>query len=124
MTTVTKIAENTVIKSLSHFRQNFVSYDHCCLELLRFFSAHPNSRFSKLAVIHAMEESDSSLAVKKALTKLIGEGVVKIIIENDSFLYFLTGDEPVRQLVLELAKLDWRRWQNMLGLGYAQNMAH
>ena len=50
-----------------------------------------------------------------ALIELIDEGIVETGIENDPRLYSLTQDKPMRQLVLDLAKLDWRQWQMALG---------
>ena len=111
MTTITEI--NTR-QSVSQFTNNVVR-DRCCLGLLRFFGAHPNSRFSKLAIVHAIDENGSRTKVEMALIQLINEGIIKIDIENDMRLYLLTKDEPVRQLVLDLAKLEWRQWQMVLG---------
>jgi hypothetical protein len=108
--TMTTITEINTRQSVSQFTNNMV-YDRCCLGLLRFFGAHPNSRFSKLAIFHAIDENGSRTKVEMALIQLINEGIIKIDIENDMRLYLLTKDEPVRQLVLDMAKLDWRQWQ-------------
>jgi hypothetical protein len=111
--TMTTITEINTRQSVSQFTNNMVG-DRCCLGLLRFFGAHPNSRFSKLAIVHAIDENGSRIKVEMALIQLINEGIIKIDIENDMRLYLLTKDEPVRQLVLDLAKLEWRQWQMVL----------
>ena len=109
------ITEINTRQSVSQFTKNHLAYDSSCLGILRFFGAHPNSRFSKLAIVHAIDENGSRTRVEMALMQLIDEGIIKTDNENDGRLYFLTKDEPVRQLVLELAKLDWRQWQMVLG---------
>jgi hypothetical protein len=85
-----------------------------CLELLRFFGAHPNTRFNRLAVIHVLSEEGSKLEVERALVHLTDKGVVKSCIESNAHLYILTKDEAIRRLVLELARLEWSQWQLIL----------
>ena len=51
--------------------------NRCCLGLLRFFAAHPNGRFSKLAVVHAIDEAGSRLEVERALAQMVDEGILK-----------------------------------------------
>lgn len=41
-------------------------------------------------------------------------GVVKMYTDNDACLYQLTGDEPRRQMVLDLAETDWLQGQMVL----------
>ena len=81
------------------------------LELLRFFSAHPNARFNRLAVIQAQNENEREFEVERALVHLINEGIVKVTIENSAKLYALTEDESKRRWVLEMIKLEWHHWQ-------------
>ncbi len=111
--TITKTIEIRTGQYQGQFVKRLVG-DRCCLGLLRFFGAHPHGRFSELAVIHATDENGSRHATEKALAQLINEGVLKISIENSTCFYLLTGDEPIRQLVLDIAKLDWRQWQMWL----------
>lgn len=98
---------------LNKFMKNLLG-DRCCLALLRFFGAHPNSRFSELAVIHAIDENGGRYRVEKALTHLVGEGILKTNTVNGTCFYLLTGDEVVRHVVLDMVKLDWRQWQMVL----------
>ncbi len=86
--------------------------DQNCLELLQFFGRYPHTRFSELAVIHALDGRKSFM--QKALKELTNKGLVKRCVENNVPLYRLTSDEPLRSLVLDLAKLDWCEWQLML----------
>jgi hypothetical protein len=88
--------------------------DHCCLALLRFFVTHPNGRFSKLAIVHAIDDNHNKPEVEKALMKMIDDGLLMINIENDVSFYLLTREEPMRQSILEMAEFDWRHWQLVL----------
>lgn len=84
-----------------------------CLGLLRFFVVHPNGRFNKLAIIHALDEDGTRLEIERDLADLVGDGVVKMTVENGACYYSLTCDEPTRHLVLNLAEFDWRQWQRL-----------
>ena len=84
-----------------------------CLGMLRFFVSHPDSRFNKLAVIHALDEQGTRPEVERDLNELIGDGVVKVTDENGACYYSLTCDEPTRHLVLNLAEFDWHQWQRL-----------
>ena len=88
--------------------------NRCCLMLLRFFVAHPNGRFSKLAIVHAIDDNNSKTEVEKALRQMVDEGILMINIENDVSFYLLTREEPIRQSILEMAEFDWRHWQIVL----------
>jgi hypothetical protein len=84
-----------------------------CLGLLRFFVMHPNGRFSKLAIIHALDEDGTRPEIENDLVTLVNDGVVNVKTENRINYYWLTCDEPTRQLVLNLAEFDWRQWQRL-----------
>lgn len=84
-----------------------------CLGLLRFFVVHPNGRFSKLAVIHALDENATRPEVETDLAKLVNYGVIVESFEKSVCYYRLTMDEPTRHLVLNLAEFDWRQWQRL-----------
>jgi Fe2+ or Zn2+ uptake regulation protein len=85
--------------------------NRCCLGLLRFFAAHPNGRFSKLAIVHAIDEAGSRLEVERALAQMVDEGILKIVSENNVSFYHLTKEETMRRLVLNMTLFDWRDWQ-------------
>ncbi len=106
-------AENTSRQSLSQIIKNH-ECDHYCAELLRFFGAHPNTRFSKLAVVHALSENGSKLNIERALTDLTNKGVVKTYTQNKIHLYALAADELIHRLVSDLAKLDWHQFHAAL----------
>jgi DNA-binding HxlR family transcriptional regulator len=86
--------------------------DQYCLELLQFFGRYPHTRFSELAVVHALD--GRKLYMERALKELTNQGLVNRCVENNVPLYWLTTDEPLHSLVLDLAKLDWGEWQLML----------
>jgi len=88
--------------------------NRCCLGLLRFFAAHPNGRFSKLAVIHAMDEDDNRPRIENAIEQMIDEGIIKTSDEKNITYYMLTKDEAMRKLVINVALFDWRDWQMVL----------
>jgi hypothetical protein len=92
--------------------KEFIS-NRCSQGLLRFFVVHPNGRFSKLAVVHGIFDSGTRPEIEIALGKMIADSVVDMTIENTTVYYSLTRDEPTRQLVLNLAKFDWRQWQSL-----------
>ena len=96
--------------------------DHYCLELLRFFGGYPHARFSELAVVHALNSNNGKLYTKRALRRLMDEGVIKTNNENSVLLYSLTADESLCSLATELAKLDWRQWQLVLRQTYASSV--
>jgi len=89
-------------------------HNRCSLELLRFFVEHPNGRFSKLAIVHAIDEGNSRLETERALAELVEEGILKTSIENNICFYMLTREEPMRRMVLNVALFDLREWQLVL----------
>lgn len=103
-------------EKLCQFIKEYAS-DQYCLELLQFFGAYPHTRFSSLAIIHAL--SGGRLPTERALRQLVSKGVIRTCMDNNILLHSLTEDEPVRSLVLDLAKLDWHYWQLVLRQIYA-----
>jgi len=110
------IIEVTKVKSHSYMGQLMKKLvgNRCCLGLLRFFAAHPNGRFSKLAVIHAMDEDDNRPRIENAIEQMIDEGIIKTSDEKNITYYMLTKDEAMRKLVINVALFDWRDWQMVL----------
>lgn len=84
-----------------------------CQGLLRFFVVHPDGRFNKLAILHALDEDGTLPEVERDLAGLVDDGVVKITVMNGACYYSLTCDEPIRHLVLNLAEFDWYQWQRL-----------
>jgi len=105
--------ENTVITERNTFNQlaEKRSENRYYLELLRFFGAHPNTRFNRLAVIQSLNENDSEYDIERALVQLITKGLVKASNENNTRFYSLTEDESGRKWVMELVKLEWHNCQ-------------
>jgi len=107
------VSEIAIAEKLYQFTKEYAD-GHCCLELLRFFGGHPRTRFSQLAVVHALDVNGRRLYIEKVLRHLIDKGVIKTYTENNVRLYSLTEDESLRSLASALAKLDWRQWQLMV----------
>ncbi len=110
------VSEVAIEEKLCQFIKEYADGQYCLLELLRFWGRHPNTRFSQLAIVHALDSR--RLYVETALKHLINEGIIKTYIENGDFRYSLTEDEELRNLVLDLARLNWCQWQLMLGQMY------
>ncbi|OGO43686.1 MAG: hypothetical protein A2Z05_01105 [Chloroflexi bacterium RBG_16_60_22] len=110
---ITEVIENRPATVTGSLMKKFIS-NRCSLGLLRFFVAHPNSRFSKLAIVHAIDETGSRLEVEKALDQLENEGILKHNTESNTCFFCLTREEPKRRMILELAGFDWRQWQLVL----------
>lgn len=110
------IIEVNKVKSHSYMGQLMKKLvgNRCCLGLLRFFAAHPNGRFSKLAVIHALDEDDNRPCIENAIEQMIEEGIIKTSEEKDVIYYTLTREEAMRKLVINVALFDWRDWQMVL----------
>ena len=87
--------------------------DLCSLELLLFFSRHPNARFNRTAVLQALKtkQFDTGIALKRLLDKKI----VVTYSENGITLYALTKEEPAYSLTCQLINIDQRQWQVILG---------
>lgn len=96
---------------LCNFIKGF-SDDLCSLELLLFFSRHPNARFNRTAVLHAIttRQFDTGIALKQ----LIDRKLVVTYTENGISLYALTKEEPAHSLAAQLVNIDQRQWQVVL----------
>src|SRR4030043_530568 len=81
------------------------------LGLLRFFASHPNGRFSKLAIVHAIDDECNRLEMDQALEEMVAEKILDIIKDNGNNFYALTKEEVLRRLVLNMALFEWRDWQ-------------
>ncbi len=105
------VEDNRLEDRLCDFIKNFGD-DLCSLELLLFFGRHPNVRFNRTAVLHALNTGRIDCGI--ALKRLVERRLVVTCAENGVSLYSLTKEEPTRSLVSELMKVDQRQWQNVL----------
>ncbi|MBI4303171.1 MAG: hypothetical protein HY665_02375 [Chloroflexi bacterium] len=105
------VSEIAIDDKLCQFIRQYAD-DKSCLELLQFFGRYPRTRFSGLAVSHALNDRKSY--TQRALKELVNKGVIRKNIENNVSLYSLTEDDSLRSLVLELNSFDWRRRQIVL----------
>jgi hypothetical protein len=83
--------------------------DHCgLLEMLRFLSKHPHTRFSRLAMSHVL--NDRKVFTERTLRYLIDKEVVKAHSENGIRVFSLTPEEPLRSWALGMGRLDSSQW--------------
>jgi hypothetical protein len=111
--TVTEVTEQRCQPYLSQLMKKLIG-NRCCLALLRFFVVHPNGRFSKLAITHAVDDNSSRWEIENELKQLVSDGILQTKVENEISFYLLTREDPVRQIILEMAEFDWRHWQMVL----------
>jgi hypothetical protein len=84
------------------------------LELLLFFSRHPNARFNRTVVLHAPIVSGRQFDTSIALRRLMDKKLVVTYAENGITLYALTKEEPAHTLAADLVNIDQRQWQIIL----------
>jgi hypothetical protein len=76
-------------------------------EVLMFLALHPNARFSRLAILSAIE--CSRIEVERALMDMVNDELVDTHCHNGLVTYSLTSDEDIRQMVALFGTLDWSR---------------
>jgi hypothetical protein len=74
-------------------------------ELLLFWALHPDARFSRLAVLSALE--CSKLDAERALAYMVDIEVVDKHSDSELTTYSLTLSENIRQILAQLNALDW-----------------
>ncbi len=95
------------------FIKEYADDQYCLLELLRFLGRHPNTRYSRLVIVHAM--NSRKLYTERAIRYLVAKGVLRAhVAENTAPSYSLTEEEPLRSIALDLARFDWCQWQMVL----------
>jgi hypothetical protein len=111
--TITEIKKKKARSYIEQLMKKLISNQNC-LGLLRFFAAHPNGRFSKLAIIHAIDDDCNRIEMGQALDEMVTEKILDVSHENGSIFYVLTKEEALRRLVLNMAIFDYRDWQLVL----------
>jgi hypothetical protein len=111
--TILEARKNSSRSYIEQLMKKLIS-NRSCLGLLRFFAAHPNSRFSKLAVVHALDDDCTGWEMEQALEEMVKEKILDFNSENGNIFYLLTKEEALRRLVLNMAIFDWRDWQLVL----------
>jgi hypothetical protein len=99
--------EDKLCKFVKEFGQDLNS-----LELLLFFSRHPNARFNRTATLHAVNSRSFDTGI--ALKRLIEKKIVVTYSENGITLYSLTKEEPIHSLAVEMVSIDQSRWAIIL----------
>lgn len=111
--TITEVKKKRARSYIEQLMKKFIS-NQSCLGLLRFFAAHPNGRFSKLAIIHAIDDDCNRVEMGQALDEMVEEKILDVSHENGTIFYVLTKEEALRRLVINMAIFDWRDWQLVL----------
>ncbi len=106
------IPEMATDGKLFKFIKDYGDDQVCLLELLLFMGRHPATRFSRLAIEQALKSR--KVYVEKALTYLVNKGVISRHNDRSVPVYSLSEDEPLRQSVSAIARLDWWQWQSLL----------
>ncbi len=94
---------------------NFIK-DYCddlnTLQLLLFFSRHPNAHFNRSALTQYLDSRhfDAGTSLKKLMEKKI----IVVKQENGIHLYSLTREETSRGLALQMLTIDQAQWQIVL----------
>ena len=115
------IAAIAIQEKLRQFMgEEYADNQYCLLEILRFFGRHPSTRFSRLAIVHALSGGKSQ--IERVLAYLANKGLIKANIENDILFYQLTENNSLRSFVLEIAALDRHQWQIVLGQTYLSSL--
>jgi hypothetical protein len=105
------VSDIDIEEKLCSFIKDFGD-DLCSLELLLFFSRHPNARFNRTSILHVLttKQFDTGIALKQ----LIEKKMVVSYSENGITLYALTKEEPTHSLAAQLINIDQRQWQVIL----------
>jgi len=101
-----------VEKQLTRYIEDYTDDRICLLELMRFLGKHPFTRFSRLAIIHALK--NQNVLVSRGLKYLVEKELVTEEIENSIHLFSLATTEQTKDFTLELGQLDWCQWQSLL----------
>ena len=78
--------------------------DYYAVSLLLVFAAYPFTRFSRLAIIHALPDNSTN-KIHQGLAKLVDKGVISTRVDNNTALYWLGDDSSTRKLVLQFGRL-------------------
>jgi hypothetical protein len=97
---------------LAQYIKDYADDRRCLLELLRFLGKHPFTRFSRLAVVHALKHQ--GILVGRELKYLVDQELVTEEVENSIHLFSLTPTEQTQKWAHELGQLDWCQWQSLL----------
>jgi hypothetical protein len=105
------VNEYRIEDDLCNFVKDFCD-DLSTLQLLLFFSRHPNAHFNRSALMHALPVKQFDTGA--ALDRLIEKKIVVMGNENSLSLFSLTKDEAVRKLAIQMLNIDRSRWQVIL----------
>jgi hypothetical protein len=81
------------IANEGNLTQPFSEYanDPCCQEVLEFLRQHPRTRFSRLAIAHAL--NSNRLYIEQALSYLTNSGVIRRYLKNNVTFYSMGAEE-------------------------------
>ncbi len=98
--------------NLTRFVAGCAEDKYCLLELLRFLGRHPHTQFSQLAITRALNSQRQY--VERALEQLTKKGLVQTQVVNNCPRYCLSESDSLVAPILDLARLDWFKWQMVL----------
>ena len=80
--------------------------DYCCLELLQFFGRYPSAHFNRLAIIHALNNSNNNQKVVRALDHLERDKLIDVTSEHGTTVYSLSAEKTLQYAAINIATLD------------------
>lgn len=84
------ISEIAIEGKLCQLAKEYVD-DQCCQELILFLGRHPRTRFSHLAIVHAL--NGHRFYTERAIVRLVNNRVVRRYVENNISFYSLSSGE-------------------------------
>jgi len=111
--------DTTAEEKLCQFIKEY-GCDRCSLEILHFLSRHPQTRFSRLAIVHA--SNSSRLDVEKALRHLRDRQLLTTYSANGTDFYSLTQNKSLHKPLLDLLSIEWSQWQRVLKQAYTVSL--
>ena len=82
-------SQSAIGEKLAHPLGEYAS-DPCCQEVLEFLKRHPRARFSRLAIVHAL--NSHRLYVERALSHLTASGMIRQYLRNNVPFYSLSAE--------------------------------
>jgi len=78
----------TIAQTAGQLNNVEYAHDYHCQEILQFFRKYPYTRFSRLAVAHALNNGNAFI-IEKALEQLVDDGQVNMQSRNNVNFYTL-----------------------------------
>ncbi len=92
------------------------------MQVILFFADHPYARFNELAIIQALKQDGGESLIQQALRDLANMGIINTWMDGEVTIFSLI--ENMRNLALELAKLDVPQQQRLLRSNFTKKRGH